>query len=67
MAAVHTLGLMQDNLLPSDLPPADVELIWSAMLGNVGAENLELAKIAAKAIARLAPATAGHFENEAQR
>ena len=67
MAAIHTLGLMQDSLVPSDLLADDVDRIWAAMLNNVSGENLDLAKIAAKAIARLAPASAVHFENEGQR
>ena len=67
MAAIHTLGLMQDSLVPSDLTPEDVDLIWAAMLSNVSGENKDLAKIAAKAIARLAPASQVHFENEGQR
>jgi len=67
MAAIHTLGLMQDSLAPSDLLPEDVNSIWGAMLHNVSGENLELAKIAAKAIARLAQASAVHFKEEQQR
>jgi hypothetical protein len=69
MAGIHSLGLIQEVLVPSDLPESDINMIWDTMLNNIetAKADMELARIVARSIVRLAPATERIFQNEAEQ
>ena len=67
MAGIHNLGLVMEALLPTDLQADDINMIWGTMLNNIDPQNLDLTRIVAKSIARLAPATVANFQHDAQR
>ena len=62
MAGIYTLGLIQETLHPSDLKMEDLNRIWETMLQNINAQDLELTKMVAAAISRLAPSTQANFQ-----
>ena len=64
MAGIYTLGLIQETLHPSDFKTEDLNRIWETMLQNISPQNVELTKIVAAAISRLAPSTQANFQQE---
>jgi len=64
MAGIYNLGLIQDTLQPSDFTAEDLNRIWETMLQNINPQDLELTKIVAAAISRLAPATQANFQQQ---
>ena len=57
MAGIYTLGLIQETLQTSDFKTEDLNRIWETMLQNISPQNVELTRIVAAAIGRLAPST----------
>jgi hypothetical protein len=57
MAGIYLLGLIQDVLLPQDFSENDLANIWNTMLQNIDPQNLDLTKIIAKSLSRLASAS----------
>jgi hypothetical protein len=64
MAGIYNLGLIQDTLQPSDFTMEDLNRIWETMLQNINSQNLDLTRIVAAAISRLAPATQTNFQQQ---
>ena len=64
MAGIYNLGLVQENMNPTDFTPDDLNRIWETMLQNINTQNLELTKLVAAAICRLAPSTQANFAQQ---
>ena len=63
MASIYILGIIQDALEPDQFSLDDATQLWGCMLNNICPDNVELTKIAAKAITRLAPGSKQFFED----
>lgn len=57
LAGIYNLGLIQETLQPSDFKTDDLNRIWETMLQNINPANLQLTRLVAAAIGRLAPST----------
>lgn len=62
MAGIYLLGLIQDVLLPQDFSENDLANIWNTMLQNIDELNLDLTRIIAKSLSRLASASQISFQ-----
>lgn len=69
MAGIYNMGLIQEVLNPSDFKSEDdIGLIWNCMLENINPEDLDLTRIVAGSISRLAGTTEKYFSSlEAQQ
>jgi hypothetical protein len=65
MAGIYNLGLIMETLIATDFQNQnDLGLIWNTMLNNIVAENLDLARIVSKSIAKLSAFSQRYFEVE---
>jgi len=67
-AALHLLGLFMEQVYNlTQVPEADINRIWNCILNNINPENVEITRIVAKALTRLAPASVVNFRMEEQK
>lgn len=67
-AGIFNLGWIMEELQPSDINSQDdLNKIWTTMLSNIDASDLELTRIVAKSISKLSSASESNFKIQEQQ
>jgi len=65
MAAMYLLGLFIESVVSINfIPENDIEMIWKSIIKNISPDEMTSSEFAAKALVRLAPATAITFQDK---